>query len=56
MYQAINKNLNKSVREREEINKIEFDNNNFKKVTEIRKQANKKVEFYMNLRKAISKK
>ena len=56
MYQAINKNLNKSVREREEINKIEFTNENVKSITKAKDVVNDKIRFYLNLRRAVSKK
>ena len=56
MYQAINKNLNKNVREREEINKIEFTDENVENVTKAKDVVNDKIRFYLNLRRAVSKK
>lgn len=56
MYQAINKNLNKNIREREEINKIEFTDENVKSITKAKDVVNDKIKFYLNLRRAVSKK
>lgn len=56
MYREVNKKIKECIRNRNNYNKIEFDNKNFKEVTETREKLNKKVEFDMNLRKAISKK
>lgn len=56
MYREVNKKLKEYIRKRKDYNKIEFDRSNFKEVTDTREKLNKKIDFYANLRKAISKK
>ena len=55
MLKEINRKLNECIRAKKDFNKIEFSNDNFDRITKDRKEIKKKIEFYINLRRALNK-
>ena len=55
MLKEINRKLNECIRAKKDFNKIEFSNDNFNRITKDRKEINKKIEFYINSRRALNK-
>lgn len=55
MYQEVNKKLKWEIKNKVNFNKIDFNGKRFDDVKKTRDELNKKVDFFFNLRKAISK-
>ena len=55
MYKAISDNLYKELKKKDEFDKIDLSKGNYDQTVKIRKKLNDKINFLLNLKKAVNK-
>ena len=55
MYKAISDNLYKKKKKKDEFDKIDLSKGNYDQTVKIRKKLNDKINFLLNLKKAVNK-
>lgn len=56
MYKAISDSLHKELKKKDDFDKIDLSKGKFNQTVEIRNKLNNKINFLINLRKAVNKK
>lgn len=55
MYKAISDSLYKELKKKDEFDKIDLSKGNYNQTVKIRKKLNDKINFLLNLKKAVNK-